>query len=139
MSKGSGRRKSYPPSDSTSPLPREGRGQHRVPLSTALDVSISERARDYARSRGIALARLLEQALLEYLDARAANDSVGPLARTYRRSGRPSHAEQIEEHKRTELLRKKSGRPLSMLRLLKTGSNFPGYIRKRGSTDKDRV
>ena len=92
------------------PAPPVEKPRH-VPLSTAIDAEVAERMRDYAIRAGIALARLIEEAVREHLSVRAHDSRLGHLARIPRASRRPSKREAIEARYRTELLKPRRWSP----------------------------
>lgn len=83
-------------------------------MSTALQPDLARRMREYAKREGIAIGRLIEQALAEYLSIREQDASIGPLARTIRRPGRPSKADAARRTLELAQLRKGTGRPIKV-------------------------
>lgn len=83
-------------------------------LSTALQTDLLWEARAYARENGIALARVCNEALREYLARREADPSLGFLAWTRRGRGAPSRMEIARRKAEAENARKRQGRPLAV-------------------------
>lgn len=81
-------------------------------VSTVIERELVERARRYAERLRLALYRVIEEALREYLTPRELDPSLTPLARSPRRAGRPSKLEQIRDEERLRALLKRTGRPL---------------------------
>ncbi len=102
----------------------EKRGQARVPVSTALDETVIERARRYCLLNGLTLGRVVDEALQEYLSPRELDPSTSPLARYRRQAGRPSRAKFAEEEGRRQGLLKRTGRPVKQHRRRPDGAEL---------------
>ena len=86
--------------------------ERRSRVTTVVRASVAEHVRLLALEQGAALSRLIEQALIEYVDARPLHSDADLLAKTARRPGRPSILDVEARNAKIDALRKRTGRPL---------------------------